>query len=275
MKIRTQPAGTDLDVLFQLRMDEHRVLGELFAAFQHRNTEDPENLLWQLDTVAIGARLGRSHADLADLWAKRASGSFARATVGLGELVSVPVELNGWATNLAEARSHVRAAVEKGEAIVARLPGIVDSESILLGARERLWQVELAWGDAVSARIARWEYDARRLAMAQRLATTHPRNEHWNLECHRAYVGMTLAWSSVAEPPDWNVLGNPDVIRALVKLAAVLADPPPGLADDIRERSADMRERAALALRAVDAKGLLPPEGKTLIEKLPVPKKKE
>jgi hypothetical protein len=104
--------------------------------------------------------------------------------------------------------------------------------------------------------------------MVHRFAAAHPRNEYWKLECHRAYVGMSLAWPSGVEPPDWNVLGNPDVIRTLVNLAAVLADLPPGLADDIRERGANMRERAAIALRAVDAKGLLPPEGKKLIEKL-------
>jgi len=178
------------------------------------------------------------------------------------------VEVNSWAANLEQAREQAHAAVAKGEALVASMPGIVDSDEILLMARERLWQVESEYGDSPAARIARWEYDARRLAMVHRLAAAHSRNEHWNLECHRAYVGMSFAWGSGVEPPDWNVLGNPDVIRTLVNLAAVLADLPPGLADDIRERGANMRERAAIALRAVDAKGLLPPGGKKLIEKL-------
>jgi serine/threonine protein kinase len=268
LKIKRQPANSDLGSLYQLRMDEHKILTEFFAAFAQRNTEDPENLLWQRDTVLIGSRLGKSYADLAHLWAIRLPGTLARVPVRFGEVASVLVELNGWAANLAKARAHARAAVEKGEALVASMPGIVDSEEILLGARDRLWQVESAYGDSSAARIARWEYDTRRLAMVHRLAAAHPRNEHWNLECHRAYVGMSIAWRSGVEPPDWNVLGNPDVIRTLVNLATVLADLPPGLAGDIRERGADVRERAAIALRAVGAKGLLPPEGKKLIEKL-------
>jgi hypothetical protein len=193
----------------------------------------------------------------------------ARAPGRFADLLSVPAQLPGWALNLVRAREHARAAVEKGVALVARMPGIVDPEALLLSARERLWQVETACGDPVAARVARWQHDAERLAMAHRLAAAYPKNQHWEIECYRAYFGARSAWRPGVDPPDWDILGQPAVIRALLNLAAVLADSPPGLTDDVRERGWDVRYKAANALRALDAKGLLPPEGKKLIEKLP------
>ncbi|MBM3983080.1 MAG: hypothetical protein FJ304_22970 [Planctomycetes bacterium] len=273
LTVRRLTPGTGYREVNQLRTKEHQNLSELYAAFARSGTEDPDNFFWQLDHATTAGRLGKSHAEVGRLWVSFVIGSMTRASGRVPDLVVAVAGLKNVSGNFAEARKLTRESVERVTAVAARVPGVTEYEHSLVSARSNLWEVDRIAGDAAAERVARWEYDALVIAGAQQKLAAHPNDEHWNFALRRAYFHLSQTWKPATEPPNWDVLSRPEVLRALANLATVLADLPPTVSPAQAEYLAPIRQRVIDTVRAVDAKGLLPPEGKKLLEKYPQEKK--
>jgi tRNA A-37 threonylcarbamoyl transferase component Bud32/tetratricopeptide (TPR) repeat protein len=273
LRIRAIKPGIGYVELNRLRTEEFQTLTDLYATFTRGGTEDPDNFFWQIDRVSTAARLGKSHAEVGRLWVTNVYGGITRAAGRVPDIAQAVAGLKNVSSHFAEARKLTREAVEQSAALLARVPGATEYDSSLVGGRSSLWEVEHIVGDAASERAARWEYDALVIANAHRDFAAHPNDEHANFVLRRTYFHLAQTWKPATEPPDWDVLSRPEVLRAMAKLAGVLADLPATVSPAQAEYLAPIRQRVIDTVRAVEAKGLLPPEGKKLLEKYPPEKK--
>ena len=161
--------------------------------------------------------------------------------------------------------------VEKARAFRPAAP----AATLLRFALHYVWKCERERALRPDVLVARWELDARKVAMAHWVAAAYPAEKYWEIEFRRAYFGLAGNWKAATEKPDWEVLSRLEVIRAMLRVAAVLAAVPDGLPADLRAAAESSRKQVAGTLRAVDAKGLLPPDGKALLGRLPPPEKKK
>jgi tRNA A-37 threonylcarbamoyl transferase component Bud32 len=231
----------DPPVQDELRSAQHRLLEELTANADRVGDQDPENYLWLADAANYRGRLADSHVRLAG-----------------ARLFDAP-------GHLAAARAAAHDSVRLYERILARSPGNVDNEIGLLYALSKL---PAAQTEPAGYWAARFEHAARELPLYHRLGAKFPTNRYWAGQLLLAYYRAGAPLRAAATEPDWAVLARPEVIAPLIRLAATLADPPPGLPSEFRPKSAAPRANAAKLLRDLDAKGLLPPEGKAVLAKL-------
>jgi hypothetical protein len=159
---------------------------------------------------------------------------------------------------------------QRYETVLARNPTDVELQSDATAPLYTLWQVESETGNGPAALTARWTYDARYLAHIQPLATAFSKNPRWQMRLRDAYARMIFQFAQSAERPDWNTLGRPEVAEAFLKLAAMVAHFPDGVSDDLTGFTLPYRQTVGKLLREFDAKGLLPPEQKHLIARIPM-----
>ena len=241
----------DPAVRTELRRAEQKMLEDILIIIVRRNAQDPENHIWLLDLANMKAQLADSHVRFAQLEPETA------------------------AVQLAKARELARESLKHFEPLLARGPLNADVEKESCFALRVFWDVEKARKDQPAALAARWEHDARKVAMAHRLVAAYPAEKYWEVEFRRAYFLMSGHWKAATEKPDWQVLSRPEPIRAMLGVATVLADAPNGLPADLRTAVESMRKQIAATLRAFDAKGLLPADGKALLGRFPPSEKKK
>jgi hypothetical protein len=254
----------------QLQMEQARVLREMLRAIEKLNEHDPENYLWLRDRANLEDRVAKLCLTLAQEEAKLKNVVLVRAALSAMIGFGFPMEPPSGPAYLAEARKLAQSSFDRYEKILVRDPKDADLRSDATASLYTISQLERESGNAAAALIARWAYDARYISYLQSQAAAFPTIQRWQLRLRDGYARMIFQFGGVMEKLDWNILGQPEVANAFRKLAAAVADFPDGTSEEVKKYTLPHRQLVGKVLREYDARRLLPPEGKRLIERIPV-----
>ena len=260
----------------ELRIADRKMHEEILGLIRQRHAEDPENYAWWQDVPRIEATLcllqmNQATADMET--AKLLAKPSGLVSPGV-EYILASVRREAANAQIARAHELATSSIKEYQAIRARNPLDADVESRYLTALYYFWQVERMRNEPVAAQAARWDYDTKSIAQTHRLIVAYPTNKQWQALFQRSYFSLALTSRDTFQNPDWAVLERPEVVQSLMRLAAILVDLPTNAFEENREHGEPIREGVRGLLRQLNAKGLLPAEGKTILDRLSTMAKK-
>jgi hypothetical protein len=229
--------------LRELRRELMTLYESSLATIEEIVRQDPENYFWTADVAHMQYKAAEAHL------------RFARRDPA--------------GNHLATAERLARAAVQTCDQLLSRSPHNVDHARERIVALHAIFNIRERQNDPAGSAVANWNLNTARLGLYQRLAAKYPTVRSWQTELRGAYGGSGLGLRVRERDEGWKeIVASPEAVATAVRLASLLTDPPAGTGEDVKKWIAEPRKNAVSLLERFGEAGVLPPDGKKVLELL-------